>query len=645
MFNELLLSLLGHHGEIIVLASNPVTSEDSGELPLKYVTSFQIAKDVADVLHPGERKVLEQLICIGYRYKILRDFVESVCFYSAKKPDEVAYGIYLRSLCDGINAILEDYRKTALNIERSSAEKHEVPSLPSIQTDLHEFRIIFPHLVDVTHEIKTNKIHGVALLQFLSAKIDRCAVPEVKSALQRLFVPCNMTMFDQIASWMIHGILIDKYGEFFIGQRATSDSSRPTASSTWSSEFSLNLALVPSFISQQITEKILFVGRAVQILKRRQYQQQQLRKDTPDEKEELNLSTSDIKEFSAALHELALSNRESFHAITFEFVIEKIRKRVAECLWKLVVVDAKLIAHLKMMKDYFLVSKGDFYQAFIEDTRAVMSLPPKAFAEHDINLMFHQTATKGSKDEEFLNQINGKLTPTNEPGELVYLKGWENLSLNYKADWCLDLLLHKQVVESYNQMFRLLLTLKRVQFELQLTWAHHSHIFKHLEKDERAEVQHVMLLRSNMSFLIDNLQYYFLFFIIETSYSQMVKKIEQTTDFEAIKQIHEDFLSATTSQLFLGVRTIQRCLNEIFRLCFTFCDLTLSNDVAGNVHNAQKISQIAKEYERQTSLLFTILLEMKNHGNKLSHQLGELLLLLNIEDKQSLTKLTKALER
>jgi gamma-tubulin complex component 4 len=40
------------------------------------------------------------------------------------------------------------------------------------------------------------------------------------------------------------------------------------------------------------------------------------------------------------------------------------------------VVKASLIEHMKAIKDFFLLSKGEFYQTFLEEARQIMSLPP-----------------------------------------------------------------------------------------------------------------------------------------------------------------------------------------------------------------------------------------------------------------------------
>ncbi len=58
-----------------------------------------------------------------------------------------------------------------------------------------------------------------------------------------------------------------------------------------------------------------------------------------------------------------------FNVILFSRIIEEIRECIASRLLHLVVVKASLVEHLKEIKNYFLIAKGDFYQTFLEEAR------------------------------------------------------------------------------------------------------------------------------------------------------------------------------------------------------------------------------------------------------------------------------------
>ena len=69
------------------------------------------------------------------------------------------------------------------------------------------------------------------------------------------------------------------------------------------------------------------------------------------------------------------------NVILFSRIIEEIRECIASRLLHLVVVKASLLDHLKAIKDYFLLAKGEFYQTFLEEARSIMNLPPQSSSE------------------------------------------------------------------------------------------------------------------------------------------------------------------------------------------------------------------------------------------------------------------------
>ena len=83
---------------------------------------------------------------------------------------------------------------------------------------------------------------------------------------------------------------------------------------------------------------------------------------------------------------MKMSRISEFNVILFSKIIEEIRECVASRLWHLVVVKADLEVHLKSIKDYFLLAKGEFYQTFLQDARHIMALPPRTSAQDDLNM-------------------------------------------------------------------------------------------------------------------------------------------------------------------------------------------------------------------------------------------------------------------
>jgi hypothetical protein len=63
----------------------------------------------------------------------------------------------------------------------------------------------------------------------------------------------------------------------------------------------------------------------------------------------------------------------------------------ALCVAQLLVVHADVRGHLRALKDYFLLAKGDFLQCFLEESRPLMRPPPRpATAEEDLRVPWQQ---------------------------------------------------------------------------------------------------------------------------------------------------------------------------------------------------------------------------------------------------------------
>lgn len=61
---------------------------------------------------------------------------------------------------------------------------------------------------------------------------------------------------------------------------------------------------------------------------------------------------------------------------------------------------------------------------------------------------------------------------------------WSGLSLDYQVEWPLHLIFGSDTIEKYNQLFRFLLPIKRVQIELQNAWQVKVKTMKHMSDNE-----------------------------------------------------------------------------------------------------------------------------------------------------------------
>ncbi|EHB02352.1 Gamma-tubulin complex component 4 [Heterocephalus glaber] len=195
----------------------------------------------------------------------------------------------------------------------------------------------------------------------------------------------------------------------------------------------------------------------------------------------------------------------------------------------------------------------------------MLKMLPIAVTEHDVNVAFQQSAHKVLLDDDNLlpllyltiefhgkehkDGIQAREGPSREtsPRESP-ASGWAALGLSYKVQWPLHILFTPAVLEKYNVVFKYLLSVRRVQAELQHCWALQMQR-KHLKSTQTDAVK--WRLQNHMAFLVDNLQYYLQVDVLESQFSQLLHQINSSQDFESIQLAHDHFLSNLLAQSFI----------------------------------------------------------------------------------------------
>jgi gamma-tubulin complex component 4 len=399
----------------------------------------------------------------------------------------------------------------------------------------------------------------------------------------RILYTCHHVFYKQLSAWMLHGLLFDQKGEFFIEtielshsnemEQGEVDEETPTAGSysateKAASQFRIIGQLAPSYLPQTVIEKILFIGEAVQIFQTLHAgcAHPPLASFSVSSGYQLR---SDLMKFSRIL--TVLQNQPIFQLRDFENKMEYIRNVVAQHLWRLLVEESNLVDHLHVMKDIFLLGRGELFLSFIDMADTLMKQSPTSTTQHDINVAFRQAMIKVAMDHEELAkqfELTLSLPPVQSSGvKSEMTNSWKYVGMSHKVSWPLHVVLTPATLEKYSALFHFLLSLRRAQAYLQQCWATLMTI-----RTGAHCLQAVWQLRTHMGFLIDNLQYYVQVDVLETQFSQLLNKIKSTHDFEAVKVAHSDFVKTLHSQLFF-TDPIRRCVYEILELCFSFSEL------------------------------------------------------------------------
>ncbi|CAF91584.1 unnamed protein product, partial [Tetraodon nigroviridis] len=632
------------------------------------------------------------------------------------------HGIYLRAFCTGLDSMLQPYRQALLDLEQEFLGDPHL-TISHVNYKLDQFQLLFPSVMVVVETIKSQKIHGCQILETVY-KHSCGGLPPVRMALEkygntglhslgpdvdcknvaslpgrgiccswswfcRILAVCHGVMYKQLAAWMLHGLLLDQNEEFFVKQGPSAGGAAANQEEEEEDlglgglsgkqlrelqdlrlieeenmlapslqQFSLRAEMLPSYIPVRVAEKILFVGESVQMFENHTH--------GPSRAGSILKHQEDA--FATELHKL--KQEPLFSLVDFENLIDRIRSTVAEHLWTLMVEESDLLEQLKIIKDFYLLGRGELYQVFIDLAQHMLKTPPTAVTEHDVNVAFQQAAHKvlldddnllpllhltvdyqGKDGKEAAGPRDGATPPQDTSPREVPPTGWAALGLTYKVQWPLHILFTPAVLEKYNVVFRYLLSVRRVQSQLQHCWALQMQR-KHLKSTQTDAVK--WRLRNHMAFLIDNLQYYLQVDVLESQFSQLLQQINSTRDFESIRLAHDHFLSNLLAQSFILLKPVGpcpacspaagagpfvsrldhfpstqvfHCLNEILELCQTFCSLVAQSMTSLDERGTAQLDLLVKGFRRQSSLLFKILSSVRNH--QINSDLAQLLLRLD----------------
>ena len=612
MLRDLLFALHGFSGSIIKENDNGVIKIVPG-LP-NLSPSEEIS--VNNLLHLATRltmfeKFIKNNMNIPSCHSLSGNYISS---------DGLKPGCYLMNFCAGLKIVLTDYKTVLVNVEKEILKDPHLSFL-YIQQMLESYHVLFNALFDVLNTIKMRKSHGCQILDVLF-RASRNGNTFVKSTMLSIMKHCHIVMYKQLAAWLLHGLLLDKHGEFFIvlnNQTSEAEVSEEYwKSSPCHDSFDMNLEFLPSYIPQNVASVILFIGSSLHLF------------DFSEDDAKLPAIASNESELSSHNWKLKsllkareedfminfqkLQKSEEFSIERFETLIDSIRSVVAKDLWRLCVKNAQLVSTLCMLKDFYLLGRGELFLAFIEEADVILKCPPTAVTEHDVQHAFIRAAAKVHIEDSTPFQLF-KLTLQPESEELsqypfvktdIIDNGWSRLGLSFQVKWPLQTLFKPHILGKYNQLFRFLLRVRRAQAALQQIW------ILQMRDDQNENDKLRWRCRSEMQYFVDNLQYYLQADVLESHFTNLLNKISSNDDahqdFEAMLTAHENFLNALLAQCFISSHTVCKSLIGILDICQQFCDVVLTSNLTVSKQSVSvQIEKLWKSYSDNIFMFFQVL--------------------------------------
>ncbi|XP_035210028.1 gamma-tubulin complex component 4-like isoform X2 [Stegodyphus dumicola] len=592
MLQELLMALSGVPGNIFSDVSNDI----------------KVSSCIPNI-HPAERDILERLLPLGSKCKFLREFVKKHKFHKADDKSGMC-GLYLESFCCGLEAVLNIYQLELVAVEEELLKDPFLPLTHFLKLD--KYQHLFQVLSDIVNEIVKEKIHGCRILELVYNQ-SSSGVPLIEASMNKILQHCHSVMFKQVFCWIMNGYVEDIYHEFFIQpeQTVTSTCSLEKQVKSFAHpliksdkdlikvKYVIKYELLPSYVPNNLAAQILFVGEYISILR------------AADDPDSYTLYLKKEQAFAKKIEKLL--EKPLFSLLSFEAAIHDIRRCAAEHLWQVIVKRANVVHHLKIMKDFYFLGRGELFLAFICEANQLLSMPVTTTAESEASKIFQSVARiifpdDDSITDKFRITLQAKSKKAGEVGKESLSKaklesGWSSVGL------------------MYNTIFRFLLSVRKVQIELHHCWALQM---RAKGAGHESAIMPFWKLRSHMSFLIDNFQYYVLVDVLESCFSNLMEKMGNVKDFEEIQQYHNRFLISVVSQCFLELWTVYHPLYEIMEICSSFCSLMNRINLSFSQRDVLQFDNIKQDFQLQTSLLLRVLSRVRS--KQVSPHLAQLLL-------------------
>jgi gamma-tubulin complex component 3 len=219
-----------------------------------------------------------------------------------------------------------------------------------------------------------------------------------------------------------------------------------------------------------------------------------------------------------------------------------------------------LFDHLQALKSYILLGQGDFIALLMESLAANLDRPAGAQYRHTLTAQLDH-AIRGSNAQydsaEVLRRLDARMLQLSH-GDI----GWDCFTLEYKIDAPVDVVVTEWGSRQYLKVFNFLWRIKRVEFALASTWRKCMTGSRGvLQTDDDAVLQTWKSTRgvlAEMIHFVGQLQYYILFEVIESSWTELQKNIrKEDCTLDDLIGAHTKYLNSITHKGLLGARRRQ----------------------------------------------------------------------------------------
>eukprot|EP00930_Biecheleria_cincta_P059782 TRINITY_DN45509_c0_g1_i1.p1 TRINITY_DN45509_c0_g1~~TRINITY_DN45509_c0_g1_i1.p1 ORF type:complete len:865 (-),score=178.93 TRINITY_DN45509_c0_g1_i1:319-2913(-) len=524
--------------------------------------------------------------------------VNSILQVEGKRGKEELPGSLLgQALCEALRDQLREYYKTLALLMSKTASVGDEKSL-NASSDLSLRRLwswlqgprsrlqLLASLTEACRGLMggalASTVHGFGHVG------DALAQEACMQILRRVVSP----LLAMIRAWMTEGELQDPFGEFFV----CADSSVPL-DDLWKRMYSLEIEMVPSFLTLDLSRKILLTGKSVNFIRLCCPGQNWFQTDSrgfspgsflslpsdPHEQDDLRPQAEDGSPLPGSMLLANLSKQ-------VESAAEKMNKHLV----KLMMDQYALMEHSLALRRFLLLGQGDFVESLMDGAQEELIRDAAKIHKHHLMGILDMALRQSNAQfcpSDVLARLGVKLLSPSS-GEC----GWDIFLLDYAIDSPLHVVFTPAAMQKYDRAFQFLWKLRRVSHALASCWNQHMSLQRHLVSrsrlfssaaatgmvgvpELRLEMRQTLhkctCLRNEMHHFVQNIQSYVMCEVLETSWAQLQSGWQACTDLDQVILEHQRYLSRLEEGAFLapGSEAVLSGLTALLGLALDFCGL------------------------------------------------------------------------
>jgi len=556
--------------EVLIMPSNDLGDAHDAETMVK----VKFAEETEHLITQPTKHLIHRIVELGRLYKRISEFSQQ----RARQEDS---GLVMQSLCHFITSELTGYYRLVVELEaqlnNNSAHSMETTSYSEGldakgAADLLTLKQIAVRIEDVTLRMRListviescQDSTGGAIVSLIHSYTFN-GDPFIRQFTAEILEQVSKPFFHSLSLWIFEGELQDPFQEFFVELNKDvktwalthHDDSLvlPTmhdgqaASSLWQNQFRIRSEMIPSFLGEGFAKKIFSTGKSLNFIR---------------------FSCGD--EDWVATRNAMLSNSGRGQNGTLRYAdlvglqrtIDEAYAIASSRLLDILLDKFKLLNHLRALKDYLMLIKGDFIDMLMDSIGPSLNKPASSLYRHNLTASL-ETAIRGSNsqydDMDVLKRLDARILDYQE-GDL----GWDSFTLEYRVDEPVNTVLDGNAMLGYQVIFNHLWKIKRVELALGASWEKLLSAGNMLRRSRKtffdeenlSKISHESLGNLNEQIhFIKQMQGFINLEVIEYSWNDLCqffasnKEKKNQIDLDELIQSHKAYLNALLSKVLL----------------------------------------------------------------------------------------------